>query len=159
MHYSLNPVPCTFAGSDIRLKYHVVCSKTVTSVQENFLSTEGFSMDSEDSEIKFTSKSGSRCLDESPRWLVSQGRDGEAIQILNKIAAINGRQPLNITNFTEERKKAVRHTLEVVFPFVKCMQFLDVKGPLKNKEKAAQMTILFYISWNLHYILKSYLDW
>lgn len=49
----------------------------------------------------------SSSLDESPRWLISQGRDEEAIEILYKIAAVNGKPVPEVCDFSEERASAV----------------------------------------------------
>ncbi|ELT98228.1 hypothetical protein CAPTEDRAFT_166395 [Capitella teleta] len=46
------------------------------------------------------------CLDESPRWLAAQGRDDEAIAILQKIAQVNRKPVLSDdVHFNEEREK------------------------------------------------------
>ena len=51
-------------------------------------------------------------VDESPRWLVSKGREEEAIRILEKVAKINkgphAQLPQGI-HFKEELEKQVHH--------------------------------------------------
>lgn len=49
-------------------------------------------------------------MDESPRWLISQGRTEEAVKIIQKIAAVNIKKLPDDLEFSEPEKNDARGT-------------------------------------------------
>ena len=60
-------------------------------------------------------------IPESARWLVSQGRDEEATQILELMARVNNRQLPHPLNLQDNRRKQVPHvTYLLTIIYVSC---------------------------------------